>query len=550
MHKLRKLIDRLGRSPKTVFGLLALVFVGLFSTSLLAWGPGSRPTFTIEKPATYITFNSITNNPAYGDERKFVVIREAGASPSANTNRITAKPGKKYTLRVYFHNNAAVNRKLTAKNTRLEMQIPSSAKANKPARINALISADNARPKTVWDEVYLTAKEDVKITYVRGSATLHNFGKANGKKLSDNVINAGGALLGYNKLDGKVPGCSEFSGYVLLDVKVDPVAKPNFTVQKQVRKTGDKDWLKTVDTKPGDEVEFLIDYKNTGNTTQTDVLIKDTLPNGLDLVKGSVKLANANTNGKYGTVSDRITDTYGMNIGSYANGATARVALKAKVDVKNECGKNYKLVNKAEAITKDGTKQDKATVNVATDDCPEASYSCDALSVKTLERTKFKFNVAHTVKNATLKSTTYIVRDAEGKELYRGPNDVYSQDKPGKYSVEAQLVVDVDGKDVTVPVGNCKAQFEVQEEPAPDKMKVCELDTKKIINIDKTAFDKSKHTTDFSECDEEEIVPTPIKPDAPKELPQTGAVDTLAGMFGLGLLSTTTVAYAVSRRNL
>lgn len=42
---------------------LSSIFVaGLIGAGVWAWGP-NRETFTVENPATYVTFNSITNNP-------------------------------------------------------------------------------------------------------------------------------------------------------------------------------------------------------------------------------------------------------------------------------------------------------------------------------------------------------------------------------------------------------------------------------------------------------------------------------------------------------
>ncbi len=51
------------------FGAAVALVTGL-TISSLAWGPVSnRKTFTMEKPATYVTFNSITNKNTEGDER-------------------------------------------------------------------------------------------------------------------------------------------------------------------------------------------------------------------------------------------------------------------------------------------------------------------------------------------------------------------------------------------------------------------------------------------------------------------------------------------------
>ena len=55
---------------------LGLSLTGFISAS--AWGP-ERATFTMENPASYPTFNSITDNPTIGDERDFVRVGEINA---------------------------------------------------------------------------------------------------------------------------------------------------------------------------------------------------------------------------------------------------------------------------------------------------------------------------------------------------------------------------------------------------------------------------------------------------------------------------------------
>jgi hypothetical protein len=60
-------------------------------------------------PATYVTFNSITNNPAHGDERNFMQVRESTASNETYADSIALNPGKEYVVYMYYHNNAAAN---------------------------------------------------------------------------------------------------------------------------------------------------------------------------------------------------------------------------------------------------------------------------------------------------------------------------------------------------------------------------------------------------------------------------------------------------------
>ena len=48
------------------------------------WGPQDRTMFTWDSPASYVTFNSISNNPFIGNETNFVRVKKyvEGSSPS------------------------------------------------------------------------------------------------------------------------------------------------------------------------------------------------------------------------------------------------------------------------------------------------------------------------------------------------------------------------------------------------------------------------------------------------------------------------------------
>ena len=49
---------------KAGIGLAAVAAVAATSTlvAFAVWGPSPRPTYTLEKPADHVVFNSITNN--------------------------------------------------------------------------------------------------------------------------------------------------------------------------------------------------------------------------------------------------------------------------------------------------------------------------------------------------------------------------------------------------------------------------------------------------------------------------------------------------------
>lgn len=367
---MRSITSLVRKAPRLSAVLAVAAAVVTVPAVLFAWGP-SRPTYTTQHPADHVTFNSITNNPAHGDERNFVQVKEAGAANSTYADSKKLVPGKTYTVFMYYHNNAASNLNASgkgiAKDVTAKAELPAIVKSGASAtKAVGYINASNASPKSVWDDVSFsnTSGGDIALRYVAGSATIHNQGKTNGAKLSDKIVTSG-AALGYDSLNGVVPGCNEYAGYVTFNFVAD---QANFTVSKQVRKTGSKEWTEKVTVNPGDKVDYLIGYKNTGTTQQNNVVVKDTLPKGVSYVNGTTMLKNAlNPDGK--KVSDNVT-TNGINISNYTPGSNAYLWFTAKVGSAKEllCGTNT-LVNKATVETNNGSKHDTATVVVEGEEC-------------------------------------------------------------------------------------------------------------------------------------------------------------------------------------
>lgn len=374
--------------------MMAILSVSFISLAT-AWGP-DRPTFSINSPATYVTFNSITDNPAYGDERNFLRLKEASASSSTYSDETTIVAGKEYEAYVYFHNNASAtfndashNHLGIARNTKMRIAMPGVLKAGQRTGMTGYISADNANPGTVHDDTFMTSETDVVLRFLPGTANIYSWGSVDGQQLSDSIV-TDGVLLGYNSLDGNLPGCHEFAGYVKFRFKA---VAPDFSVTKQVSEAGKNKWTDNVSAKPGDTVDFLISYKNTGTVQQDNVVIQDTLPQGLSYVAGSSFLANSgNPNGI--ETDDGVTDG-GINVGSYSPNGDAY--LKFSATVGNDlpaCGPNT-LRNVAKVITANGNKTDEATVTTEIvcepDEClpgiPHGDERCNVTPVTELPST-------------------------------------------------------------------------------------------------------------------------------------------------------------------
>lgn len=370
---MKNLLTKLRYVPKHFGAIAALTLAVATPAVLLAWGP-DRPTFTIDDPAGYVTFNSITDNPAHGDERNFVQVKAADAPNSSYAESVDLQAGKEYTVFVYYHNNAASNLNASgkgiAKDAYVRAEVP--AVVNGSADVVGFVGASNAKPTRVWDEATFKSDSAMALRMVPGSATIYSKGAVDGAKLPDSIITTG-APLGYDALNGKVPGCEEFAGYVTFKVKAD---QPNFTVEKKVSKYGANSWVENYSAQPGETVDYLINYRNTGTTQQNNVVVKDELPAGMSYVNGSTVYGNSkNPNGT--EASDNVTKG-GINVGSYAPGANAWVIFSAKVASKEdlECEQTT-LRNVARVETNNGSKEDDAKVTVPAKECqPEEPKEC------------------------------------------------------------------------------------------------------------------------------------------------------------------------------
>lgn len=465
-----------------------------------AWGP-SRPSFTIEKPADYITFNSITNNPVIGgDEKDFVGIREVGSNAKW-TNNMKVQNGKEYYVRMYVHNNAASNLNLVAENVVAKLNVPTTTAKN--VTVQGQISASNAKPNTVWDDATFSSDNDFNLAYISGSALFENNGMGT-TKLPDSIVNNTGAKLGYDKLDGKIPGCFQYAGYVTVKVKAQvnqPQEKTDIDLAKTVRNktNGEKTWTETVSAKGGDTVQFQIHAKNTGSAGIQNLVIRDILPKGLNYVAGSTKLYNT-SNPKGLKVSDNVIQNSGINIGSYQPNSDAYVRFDATVSAENSlpvCGENT-LTNIAQASDQKIVKNDTASVKV-TKKCETPKnpvYKCEALSLNIVRKDEKQITYAadtkYSVKDTEFTGTKYVVKNSKNEvvaeKVVNGgtkfeitiPNNVNE-----KYTVTSTIITK-NGENSNT---NCEKSFETKAPaPVPSKPElVCRNIT--INQISRTKFE-------------------------------------------------------------
>ena len=226
-------------------------------STVYGWGDnaGGRPTYTIAeinagKLGDKIVMNSIKDNDSslteaerkagvttpLTDERSFIGIRDAATGAQGKNNvwnigNVNIEEGKTYVIRMYIHNNNPKGVNAVAKDVTAQVDLPNMV--SKEARVTGYINASNATPSRYWDSLNLKSADGraFYLDYIEGSALYENNIFKSGVTLSDNLVSTG-VKLGYDKLDGNIPGCYEYAGYVTLQVK--PVFE-NTSIMKQKR---------------------------------------------------------------------------------------------------------------------------------------------------------------------------------------------------------------------------------------------------------------------------------------------------------------------------
>ena len=362
----------------------AIIPAGFVSALEETWGPKDRTRYTWESPADHVTFNSITDNPFIGDESNFVrvVEYEEGVS-KAHKDVETITPGKEYEVWIYFHNNAGANYNESgaglARNTRVASSFPTKVEAGQEAVIRGSVSATNADPQAVWDTAFLNADETVWLNYVPNSAVLHSSDKCstvNGTILSPDALFVDSSLVGtsveagamiacYNadNLWGVIPGCNEYAGYVTYRIKAE---KPGFWMEKTVAAEGSNNYVEMIDAEPGDTLDFKIYYKNTGTTKQSTVMLRDVMPDKMELISGSVVAVTPEAPNGVTLNAENEAELFseaGLNIGNYLSGETATITYKARVknSIDFSCGETS-YTNDVTLETENGTEFDRVKI--------------------------------------------------------------------------------------------------------------------------------------------------------------------------------------------
>lgn len=233
-----------------------------------------RPLFSFQSRPTYVTLNSIKDDPAwtpgYGSngvntnhyENEFFLGSLAGQKNYRHALMVTA--GNSYDFLLFYHNDALPgSRNATAHNTRVKVYLPGNFAGYYLA--DATISADNAIPQTVGSKLILASREpkiflatdgDVSITPTRGTT----------KHVDPQLLwsSGGGMMVDCGGPSGDLPADDDCSGIVSFRIKAD-----SHQINAQVRGTvnGAQSWMDDASAgsvRNGDTLTTQIDVWNSG----------------------------------------------------------------------------------------------------------------------------------------------------------------------------------------------------------------------------------------------------------------------------------------------
>ena len=167
-------------------------------------GP-ARVTYSCRKPAPCVGFdgvvlNALPNNPGWGDERNFLLVKQGVAKNSSGwRDTVRAMPGQTLLIKMIVSNGSHSR---NAENTRASLEVPPESDTH--LFVTARLSATNAQPPSVYDQVRIDAARPIALEYVGRSTRVYGNGfNVRGKPLSD-FFATDGALLGHENFDGQV----------------------------------------------------------------------------------------------------------------------------------------------------------------------------------------------------------------------------------------------------------------------------------------------------------------------------------------------------------
>lgn len=308
------------------------------------WGDssGGRASYTMadvnsDVLGKSITFNTVADGRV-GNEKNFVAARRSNTSDSWSADEISVEDGEIYTICLYVNNDNPNGTETIASDVCSFFSLPTNV--NTEHHVIGYLNSENSMIPYYWDDVVLLSDEPVYLEYIDDSASYTNY-KLGEVKIDNETITSG-IPLGFDKLDGNIPGGYDFCGIVTIDVMVHKSVTAKLAMKTRLK--GTTKWKEVINANVGDEVEFQIEFQNLKAETVEDIMIRDVLPDNIEYVEDSTYLYTSNYPDGIHVEENTLTTT-GINIGSYTPKSNAFVRFTGKVVDKSLTKGGNQLVN-------------------------------------------------------------------------------------------------------------------------------------------------------------------------------------------------------------
>ena len=242
---------------------------------------------------------------------------------------VPAKVDEVVAVQVWYHNREAANSGKIANNLKVKINLPQGVKG-RTQTVRSTVSASNSN--TVNDAATINLSMDrAYLEFIPGSSVWrHNSGTNGAPKWVNTKLSSAQEsqlLSGGLVLENAKP-CFNFESTVtiLARVRADVVS-----ITKQVRRVGETTWRTENSAKPGENLEYLITFKNEGNTVLRNVVVGDNMPAHVSYQNGSTMLRNGSNPNGIRITSDNLTRG-GIDVGNYNPGAVGYVSFRAQID--------------------------------------------------------------------------------------------------------------------------------------------------------------------------------------------------------------------------
>jgi len=237
---------------------------------------------------------------------------------------VSAKVDDVVKYEIYYHNNENELSGNNINDLNIKVTLPTSQATSHVASL-AIGGSDSNH---VTDSATVTTQIPTTMQFIAGTVYRRYNAGTNASpnwvtvKITDAVVTGNGFTIPSMK------PCYNFLETIVFQARV---MAPAVSITKQVKIEGASSWSTNITAKPGDTLAYLITFKNEGNVTLNNLIIRDNLPAGLEYVNGSTKITNTlYPNGVQGT--DDVTKG-GIVIGNYLPGANGYVRFNVKVPV-------------------------------------------------------------------------------------------------------------------------------------------------------------------------------------------------------------------------